>query len=209
MPLLSVQPSPLPARVAAVMLEAIWGRGEYPTVRHWTDVWKRHQRLWNVCVWLSVEKYRRLDTREWTFTFFKHCAEKCKKMTFCTTEYEEHLCRRYIYDAGWTVSRWCHCSGLQWDFSVTLDPSWHVHSPTHSPPSILRHGESDPEVRAVDSRADCVHVQEWANAVGAVLHAAVGGWAEAAVVQAAVAFVVAALLQSDGGGWPRHTDVDH
>ncbi len=37
-------------------------------------------------------------------------------------------------------------------------------------------------------------------AVGAVLHARLGSWAEAAVVQAFVTLVVAALLQSDSGG---------
>lgn len=70
----------------------------------------------------------------------------------------------------------------------------------HLPSSILRHRESDPEAGAVDSFADCVHVQQRAYAVGAALHATLRSWAEAAVVQAFVTLVVAALLQSDSGG---------
>lgn len=79
----------------------------------------------------------------------------------------------------------------------------------HLPPSILRHRNSDPEAGVVDPLADRVHVQDRVYAVGPAVHAALGRWAEAAVVQALVTVVVATLLQGDSGGQPRNTNVDH
>lgn len=70
---------------------------------------------------------------------------------------------------------------------------------TQIPSSILRYRKSDPEVRVIDPFADCFHVQDWLYAVGAVLHATLGSWAEVAVIQAFVTLVVATLLQGDCG----------
>lgn len=69
-----------------------------------------------------------------------------------------------------------------------------------SPSSVLRDREGHAEPRLVHSPADGVHVQQRAEAVRAVLHAALSGWAEAAVVQPLVTPVMAALLQGDSGG---------
>jgi len=70
----------------------------------------------------------------------------------------------------------------------------------HLPSSILRYRNSDPEAGVIDPSADCIHVQDRLYALGAAVHAALGSRAEAAVVQALVTLVVAALLQSDSGG---------
>lgn len=69
-----------------------------------------------------------------------------------------------------------------------------------------RHGHSQP--RGGHPLADRFHVDDGVDAVRAPNDAALGIWTEAAVVQAPVAVIPAALLQRDGGGHSRHPDVN-
>lgn len=77
------------------------------------------------------------------------------------------------------------------------------------PSSIPGHRESDPEAWLVHSFADCFHIQDWFYTVWAILHATLRSWTKAAVVQACVTFVVAALLQSNSRGYSWNTNMDH
>lgn len=74
---------------------------------------------------------------------------------------------------------------------------------------VLRNSHFGPDVELADSFTNYVHVQHRADAVGAVLHAALRLRAEVAVVRSFVALVVAALLKSDFLGQTRDADVDH
>ena len=59
------------------------------------------------------------------------------------------------------------------------------------------------------ARADQLHVQVRGQVVRPRLHAALGGWAEASVVQTTVTMVVATLLQGYRGSDAGHTHMDH
>lgn len=77
------------------------------------------------------------------------------------------------------------------------------------PASILRYSDRDVQPQCWDSLANRVHVDDGIDALRATFHAALRARAEAAVVQAFVAHVMATLLQRDSGGHPRDTHVNH
>lgn len=88
----------------------------------------------------------------------------------------------------------------------SLFPIHHCHP---VPASILRYSDRDVQPQRWDSFANHIHVNDGIDALRATFYAALRARAEAAVVQAFVADVMATLLQSDGGGHTRDTHVNH
>lgn len=84
-------------------------------------------------------------------------------------------------------------------------------SPGHgSPPSsVFGHGHSHAEARSCHFLTDRVHVDDRVDALWPTFDTALRVRTEAAVVQALVPIVVAALLQGDSSGHSRQAYVDH
>lgn len=77
------------------------------------------------------------------------------------------------------------------------------------PASILGYWDGNIQIQGRKSLADSIHVDNWINAFWTSFDAAVGAWAETAIVQAPVASIVATFFQRHCCSHARQAYMDH